>query len=96
MSFGGEILYNEAVFEPGVSHGRMKCDCKSGAGKIGGGIVEIWLGVGEAVKGARGGETPGGGGLGAAATLGSVGLVLGGVGLVKRSRFCARNVIGVW
>ena len=47
------------------------------------------FGVGRDAGDTRGGETPGGGGFKV------VGVLKDGV-LVKRSRFCARKVVGVW
>ena len=64
MIFGGGILYSDVVVDPGVSHGRIYC---------GGGLTaekgdkeglenRPLYGVEIALKEARGGETPGGGG----------------------------------
>ena len=47
------------------------------------------FGVGKIAGDTRGGETPGGGGFATAEVLRSV-------GLVKRSLFCVRKVVGVW
>ena len=88
--FGGGILYSDVVVDPGVSHGRIYC---------GGGLTaekgdkeglenRPLYGVEIALKEARGGETPGGGGwIDVEAER--------GVGLVNLSRFCARKVVGV-